>query len=255
MAKNPKPAHRTLPEVLKSPYEVEWLRGPVSLKDGFIVMDPVKAERYRPLRNPTIGIRLARVRTQADALAFAREFGLLFSGDVTLPAEYLKTLPAEARIEKDKAQDFIDAGAKLRRITETVFFVRERVAKGVESEELIDLEAVIEEVLAELSWGLDRATPRIYDRAAMGEPGARLGQIRVGLVPGTLKAVCYLQTAYFLMDATSLRECERCKVIFEPHDGRQRFCTPLCGTLARIERKRLRDDSRTKAKTPRARRR
>ena len=55
----------------------DWLRGPTWIDGDDIVMSVVDATPYRMLAESDVGLELARVRTPAEALEFARRFGLL----------------------------------------------------------------------------------------------------------------------------------------------------------------------------------
>jgi hypothetical protein len=58
-----------------------WYRGPAHLEDGDIVLDVERAEPYEPSEQPPgLLYDLAAIREPADALGFARRWGLLWLG-------------------------------------------------------------------------------------------------------------------------------------------------------------------------------
>jgi hypothetical protein len=86
-----------------------------------------------------------------------------------------------------------------------------------------------------LSNGIGAARPYVFDRAERGE-AVPPGRLRVGILPETLREVCYLAIAFQLADKEPLAICKECQRPFVIEDARQRFCTPACANRARFRR-------------------
>jgi hypothetical protein len=255
---------RSLEKALTNPRDMKWLRGPARIENDRIVLDVNKAEFYNPMRQPDVGEELARVRNDREALVFTTRFGPLW--DQGTAAMINSGWPSDS-IEKTislKITNLREHAGTLRRIITQVIRVR-RAAKdpkvvkrirdtwnfvlGDRPDELKRIQAMsdrsileheMESVTLLLSSGLGGGIC-VYDRSVIGEPNCEPGQIRIGIQPSTLLDVCYLQVAFALTEGVEFLECERCRTLFQPHDGRQRFCTPTCNAKTRIDRMRIKN--------------
>ena len=248
------------------PLSREWLRGPAWVEGDAIAMDCRRAEPYQPLADPKVGLALARVRTPPDAVAFASRFGLLRSTKVPVPGLSRK-LPLTMR---EPFSDFAQAADDLRRIIKTASDVRRAVGGDADAlhrlrerfhrfdddglfyvpnatdvpesfwhARTVDDRTILLRAGNNAAWGLRDALihtkPYIYDRAYEGE-SVSPGLFRIGILPETLREVCYLQVAFALAEKEPLEICPECERAFVVDDARQRFCSPKCASRARFRR-------------------
>ncbi len=234
--------------VIARPLARKWLRGPAWISGDQVVLDFQRSTSYQPLMERRIWIELTRVRTPPDVVNFVTQYGLLEKSRDCRGLLHPKDIPAQ---DSEPTSDFIEAGAKLRHIAETMVYVR-RAASGDDGamawlrdgfgrDEAADDRAVMMEASHSAAWAVNNgllasgANPYVFDRAQMGE-SVDPGHWRVGVLPESLRGVCYLMLALSLADREPLEICEQCERLFVVEDPRQRFCTPTCSTRARVAR-------------------
>jgi len=213
-----------------------------------VVMDGARATFYQPLAEPSLGLELTSVTTPDAAVAFVQRFGLLH----TAWEPSYQAAPAQLR---EPVERFIAAADDLRGIIaialdvrravdgnrDALARVRDRFGKVVahHSGDKPDDRAILiyasDWTALGLSNGLAAARPYVYDRAERGET-VPPGRLRVGILPDTLREVCYLTIAFQLADKEPLGICPECQRVFVIEDGRQRFCTPACASRVRFRR-------------------
>jgi hypothetical protein len=260
-------------QTILRPLSRRWWRGPARLEGGAIVVDYARGDAYDPLAFPRLGLELTRVRSPADAVLFATQFGLLRHG-----AEHLDVDPAVRWPGRDQAQDFVDAAAALRDVVRTMVEIRRAVDGDAAALERLrsrfvapvpsprrkahipDWYAPDQQIATppddrtllihasewtgwQLSIGLKETRAFVFDRAGRGEAAVAPGRLRVGTLPRTLLDVCYLTTAFALADREPVEVCPECERAFVVDDARQQYCQPSCASAARFRRwkaKRLR---------------
>jgi hypothetical protein len=220
----------------------QWLRGAAYLSDDHLLVyeNRALAETYAPLVHQRIGLALAGVKTPEDVLLFVSRFGLLLNGATTWEHE------SQSAEIYEPVLDYVRAADELRLIIATLNNVR----RGFEGDEeaLVRLRQNFSGnrthalLVAASKWAADRlqrklgeARPFVYDRAAMGET-VPPGRFRIGILPETLLAACYMQIAVALAEKEPIEVCPECTRAFIVEDGRQRFCTPACASRARFRR-------------------
>jgi hypothetical protein len=227
------------------PLAPRWLRGAARLDDeqALVYVDRDRADTYRPLSEPQIGLALTKVRTPADVLAFVQRFGLLHTGD---PDAALTRASAY-----EPVLDFLREAEKLRSVVSVLLDVRRVVdrhrssddrasalarlkARGFTDTGLENLALASRTSADILTRGLTHK-PHVYDRYSVGE-SVPPGQIRLGILPDTLLEICYLQVAFALADKEPLDVCRECGNPFLVEDRRQQFCSSKCGNRARFRR-------------------
>ena len=230
-----------------------WLRGPAWIDGNSIVMDCARATSYQPLTETKVWFELTHVRTQEEAVAFVRRFGLLRSSrDLSRQRhEWPKR-----RAKKDSPStaselvaDFMKAARALGDIVETMLDVRKANNGDTDSMEKLrqfcgftdtdDRTTLIHcshVAATRLNDGLlaANATPFVYDRAQIGE-AVEPGALRLGVLPDTLLGVCFLTVAIALADKEPVAICQEstCRRLFFIQDGRQKFCTSACSNRSR----------------------
>jgi hypothetical protein len=243
--------------VFKAPAVSRWVRGPAWVDGDQIVMDLSLADLYQPLADLRAGLELTKVNTPAEAAAFVQRFGLLRLPDGLPHAFSPSRIPTQAR---QPFREIQVVAASLRGIVERAALVR-RGARG-DQEAIARLRTVCcatddRTVLiansdlnaAALSSGLHESEgwPLVYDRASIGEP-VDPGLLRIGVVPHTLRGVCYLGVVVALCEKEELEICPECGGAFIVEDARQRFCSPKCSSRSRFKKHKASPRFRSRAK-------
>src|SRR5688572_8672747 len=119
----PKPPSGRLPF---EPKPLMWRRGPASRQGQWIVMDDAHGSDYMPALERRLPYRLARVRTERQAIAFVNDFGLLHNPKLMGAEAFIKgeTPQAFPRYQQ-KFEDFVRAADWMR----TLINVRRHVLR------------------------------------------------------------------------------------------------------------------------------
>lgn len=266
-----------------------WFRGRATRQGEMIVLDQM--ERYEPMREPRIGIELARVRTPDEAVSFVARFGLL---DRPRNVPYWEPCPADGR---QPFADFERAAEDLRKILRLIHDVRKATAgdadalaqlrkdfgpknpdddvtrhtasgtRTIKAREILSDEDFAEvddrTILVRASdwaaWGLNDgllqadAHPYVFEPAQIfPDSRAPPGHLRIGVLPETLLGFCYLTIAQAAAHEP-LATCEECQRVFVVDDARQKFCDPKCAGRARFRRFKTNQTVKTIPKKKRSR--
>jgi len=230
-----------------------WLRGYTRVEGEWIVLDPSRAEQYRPLSEKGYLYDLAAVRRPTDAVAFGRKYGLLWHGpnateyrekfadweDVTIRLNYCLQLYLTLRRATDGDQEALSD-------------LRKRFLPGLlplfsePIETADDLLGAGAQVLAwQVNEGLDSAQEMISPLFVEYHEGDLSGPLLRSRFSGTfgftvqtpnLVALAYHELAMAITNRAPMSKCPVCGRFFVVKDARQEYCTPTCAGRARYRR-------------------
>lgn len=191
-----------------------------------------------------VDLALARVWSTEDVVRFVSEFGLLDSGSVdgeepTMrePVSAVVSLAEDLRGIFRTARDVRRAAAgnavALDHLRGRFSEVANRVRKATDDRSVL-LTASEWGVSGPINNGLVSASPYMTDRA-FSQPLSP-GSYRFGVLPDTLRQVCYMQAALRLSEREPFEVCEECGRPFRVTDARQRFCSSSCASRTRSRR-------------------
>lgn len=234
-------------EVTLSAESFSWLRGPARNNSGWLELDRDRATEYSPSpEDTTILTDLTGVRTPADAIAFIKEHGLLFSGP-------------EATDFREPFQEW-EPHVAIIRAAIRVHLLLNRVVKGPgEAEAMGDLRRHWEPVFqrgvgTDATWSdellLRYASGFVGEAVSHGLSGVAEGVVSLSVDDPTvpvnvfvqspqaqnLLGVVYHELAMLIVGQVPLEECGECGRLYVVEDKRQRFCSKKCGGRARYRR-------------------
>jgi hypothetical protein len=242
-AKNARPAVPTAPS--------RWIRGRARYEGAAIALDPATVVEYVPLQDAEGSLwQLAAVRQPADAVTFARRFGLLRHGpgseelsepwaDWEATALRLHLVLVAAAMLRDAERGDQDALAYIVDLTSRIgldpAFEALRDVSGDRERTMV---LVSEWVALMVKQGMGKTTLGIETDADFKRNGRRgtPGVFVFSPQPVDLLGWIYYELALTLVQGRPTRRCEGCGVMFLVTDGRRRFHDQRCAQRARYHR-------------------
>ena len=223
-----------------------WLRGEARYEDGAIIL--TKPEEYQPYAEKGLVDALSQVRKPADAVAFARRFGLLRRGpgSTELREPYsqweqeVSTLNALLRLYVVlQAALTDDAPARRQRAIDELWEVWQPVFRSSFQEEPETDEQLLLQASAALTWAINDGLGDTREavgivHTADGVPQA--GYFAFFAQPPHLLGYAYHELAMRVVSRAPMRYCEECGRSFLVVDQRQRYCGKSCANRARYKR-------------------
>jgi hypothetical protein len=219
-----------------------WLRGIASLEDGWIVLDPARATKYPLYEETEVPYDLTRVERPPDALAFVRQYGLLWHGP-------------GADDHRERFENWKNAASGIASLCTMLIRLRE-AARGdrtaidwlwglapqfqeLFSEALIQTDDQLlayasKAIAAGVNWGLAGVDQLVFAEVDWKE--GRVGEFVMSAHAPTLLGYAYHRLALDIAGRTPLAGCPECGRIFEIVDPRQRYCDSTCAGRARYRR-------------------
>jgi len=238
-------AHFALPQ--------PWIRGDARYEDGAIVLtNPVE---YQPYAHKGYVDALSQVRTPADAVEFARRFGLLRRGPGAMELrEPYSQWEQEVSLLNKLLRLYVtiqtaldeDAPARRRRALDELWEVwqpawrdifrhpeTDEIAEPETDEDLLFLASTF--LAVGINYGLE-GTQEAIDvlRTAEGEPV--VGHFDFFGQPPHLLGIVYHELAMLVVSRAPMRYCEECGRAFVVVDQRQRYCGKSCANRPRYKR-------------------
>jgi hypothetical protein len=231
----------------------EWVRGPVRVVNGEIILQEDKAERYS-LDDLDLSERMAfdlamlpwHRQDPRTARAFARRYGLLWHGADALGSGQCRESLDDWWVASGKLffvgafyQNLVESSAAGSAAKLRNFFRMYGTAvrfSGVESDEdyLFWASVLLQNMLNEglqgaqsgsVTWGVVAVAP---------------GDFRLGQYSPDLLSNAYAAFAGLMANKVKVDTCPGCGCLFRPRSARQKWCTPGCGSTNRGRRRRER---------------
>lgn len=219
----------------------EWVKGPARVKNGEIVLDENRAERYffyESEQANDVAFDLAAMalhrsgRDPQQAVAFARRYGLLWHGADKLGSgscrESLDSWWHEAEKMYTVLAMSMKLGEALREGSATpVRTWFEGLGVGFETDEgylaaaTTIIARLINQGLQDSRWGM-----------VTGD----VGELRLAHYPPNLVSAAFASLGSLVATKAEFKECPGCGRIFEPKSGKQKYHDPQCATRARQQK-------------------
>jgi hypothetical protein len=228
-----------------SPAWTLWWRGPARLEDGFVEIEPDRAEPYAVHGEDVADLLwdLAGIRRPTDTLAFIRRYGLLWHGpgdgmyreafaDWKELADLLTRLLAQHIAIGRAREGDREALAKLRN---TRWSAPGQQLLHASPSDASLLALATEDLSSSVSMGLRNIRLEVMPanwRSGTGETG----QFVFMPAPENLVDLASWQLAEAIVTRVPIAECPECGRVFPVRHGRQRFCDDRCAGRARYRR-------------------
>ena len=225
-----------------------WCRGRARFEDGAIALDPATVTEYQPLANSETHFpyELAAIKEPADAVEFARRYGLLRAGpgsdQLTEPWSEWEASATKVRAVLRKGVDLGNALRGDARAMASVRSLANELAPAFQAPASNDDEATLQVsvYLAQLvNAGLDDVGFGVQAEAGLRMPDGTDGLAgRFAFSPRSphLVGLIYYALGLALVNKVPGRECEGCGRIFPVRDPRQRYHDKQCAQRTRQRR-------------------
>jgi len=223
-------------------FDLEWLRGPASHEDGWIVLDDKQATEYALYVEPQLALDLSYVRTPDDAVSFVQRHGMLWHGpgseefrepfsEWDREASRLRgVFSSYAAVQAAMGGDPL-ALAVIRRLGERRSRIPPSIAPMSDDKVLKRLSTQIATLVTERLAGAQEGLVPLYE-----DDEVVPGQFAFVMKPRDLLGAVYHQFGQAIVGRIPLAICAGCFRVFEIEDPRQKYCSKSCGSRARYRR-------------------
>jgi hypothetical protein len=224
-----------------------WLRGQASIEDELIVLDPTASTEFLPLEEDHLLFDLAALQRPADAIPFARRYGLLRHGPGSEEwAEPWTEWESTASLLRGLLHVWIHLRRALKGDPLAEDELRQRwlpIMNSLYEGEPPDAEAglmrISDALCAHISEGLSDVGIGVdagFKYQSEGQPVGGIDSYLFIVKPPTLVGYAYYQFAMVMTKGEPARTCADCGRVFLIRDRRQRFCSDGCAQRARYRR-------------------
>jgi hypothetical protein len=226
----------------------DWLRGEARLEGEWIVLDPKRSEKYRPIGEENLVFDLASITQPGEAVVFARKYGLLWHGPgAAQHAEQFSEWEKEATFIRIILMVYAALGSAISGDEDSLNKLRayERFWQGWFQAATTSDEELLMQASKFVAWatseglrGVEEGVSAAFETdhppgsGKWGPPGVFL----LNAHPPDLLGYAYHQLALTIVRGVPATRCLECGRVFVISHKRMKFCSATCSSRARQRR-------------------